>query len=100
LSSEAKKKAPPTQALLEHAVLFLEILDHVQLMAVDPAGEYHEQQLKRWKRWGHCSAVYRLTNHRASSSSRLARSPIASLEFLDTYEVADYRDQNPEHCSH
>jgi hypothetical protein len=37
--------APPTQVFLEHAVLFLEILDHVQLMAVDPPGEYHEQQL-------------------------------------------------------
>jgi hypothetical protein len=35
--------APPTQALLEHAVLFLEKLDHVQLMAVDTPGEYHEQ---------------------------------------------------------
>jgi hypothetical protein len=85
-----KANALPTQALLEHAVLFLEILDHVQLMAVDPTGEYHEQQLKRWKRWGHCSAVYRLTNHRASSSSRLARSPIASLEFLDTTGEARY----------
>jgi hypothetical protein len=41
--------------LLEHAVLFLEILDHVQLMAVDPPGEYHEQQVKRLKRWEHCS---------------------------------------------
>jgi hypothetical protein len=43
------------QVLLEHAVLFLKILDHVQLMAVDPPGEYHEQQLKRLKRWEHCS---------------------------------------------
>jgi hypothetical protein len=76
--------APPTQALLKHAVLFLEILDRVQLMAVDPPGEYREQQLKRLKRWGHCSEVYRLTNHRASSSGRLAHSPIASFEFLDT----------------
>jgi hypothetical protein len=56
-----------------------EILDHVQLTAVDPPGEYHEQQPKRLKWWGHCSAVYRLTNHRASSSGRLAHYPIASI---------------------
>jgi hypothetical protein len=53
--SIGKANAPPTQVLLEHAVLFLEILDHVQLMAVDPPSEYHEQQLKRPKRWEHCS---------------------------------------------
>ena len=47
--------ASPTQALREHAVLFLEIRDHVQLMAVDPPGEYHEQQLERLKRWERCS---------------------------------------------
>lgn len=76
--------APPTQALLKHAVLFLELLDHVHLTAVDSPGEYHEQQLKRLKWWGHCGAVYRLTNHRASSSGWLAHSPIASLQFLDT----------------
>jgi hypothetical protein len=35
--------------LLEYPVLFLEILDHVQLTAVDPPSEYHEQQLKRLK---------------------------------------------------
>src|ERR1039458_3939489 len=76
--------ASPTEALREHAVLFLEIRDHVLLMALDPPGEHHEQQLKRLKRWGHCSGVYGLTNRRGSSSSRLAHSPIASFEFLDT----------------
>jgi hypothetical protein len=76
--------ASPTQALREHAVLFLEIRDHVQLMAVDPPGEHHEQQLKRLQRWGHCSGVYGLTNRGGSSSSRLAHCPIASFEFLDT----------------
>jgi hypothetical protein len=60
-------------------------------MAVDPTGEYHEQQLKRLKRWGHCSAVYRLTNHRASPSSRLARSPIAAFEFLDSTGLSQQR---------
>jgi hypothetical protein len=34
--SIGEANAPPTQALLEHAVFFLEILDHVRLMAVDP----------------------------------------------------------------
>jgi hypothetical protein len=75
----SETNALPTQALLEYPVLFLEILDQVQLTAVDPPGEYHRQQPKRLKWWGHCSAVYRLTNHRASSSGRLAHSPIASL---------------------
>src|SRR5450631_3128747 len=79
-----KANASPTQALREHAVPFLEIRDHLQLMAVDPPGEHHEQQLKRLKRWGHCSAGYRLTNRRGSLSSRLAHCPIASFEFLDT----------------
>jgi hypothetical protein len=34
-------EAKPTtaQALLEHAVLFLEILDHIQLMVVDPTDD-------------------------------------------------------------
>jgi len=36
----SKTQAPPTHALLKHAVLFLEILDHVQLIAVDPTGEH------------------------------------------------------------
>jgi hypothetical protein len=69
------------QALLKHAVL---LLDHVHLTAVDPPGEYHEQQPQRLKWWGHCSVVYRLINHSASSSGRLAHSPIASLQLLDT----------------
>jgi hypothetical protein len=53
--------APPTHTLLQHAVLFLEILDHVQLMAVDPPGEHQEEQLKRQKQCRHCSRVYRFS---------------------------------------
>jgi hypothetical protein len=34
----------PAQVCLEHAVLFLEILDYVQLVAVDPTGDHHEQK--------------------------------------------------------
>src|SRR5450756_2363313 len=79
-------RRPPRRSLSTRFSV-LEILDRVQLMAVDPPGEHHEQQLKRLKRWGHCSEVYRLTNHRASSSSRLAHCPIASFEFLDTTGV-------------
>jgi hypothetical protein len=37
---------PPTHALLQ------EILDHVQLMAVDPTGEHQEEHLRRQKQWG------------------------------------------------
>jgi len=36
----SEAKASPTQTLLEHAVLFLEILDHVQLVTVDPTGDH------------------------------------------------------------
>jgi hypothetical protein len=32
----------PPQALLKYAVLFPEILDHIQLIAVDPTGEHQE----------------------------------------------------------
>jgi hypothetical protein len=42
-------KAPPTHAFLKHAVLLLEIFDHVQLMPVDPTGEHQEEHLKRQK---------------------------------------------------
>src|ERR1700732_3558622 len=46
---------PPTHALLQ------EILDHVQLMAVDPTGEHQEEHLMRQKQWGHCRRVYPVT---------------------------------------
>ena len=44
-------------AFLQHAVLFLEIFDHLQLMAVDPTGEHQEEHLNRPKQWGHWSRV-------------------------------------------
>jgi hypothetical protein len=34
--------APSTEALLEHSVLFLEIRNHIQRMAVDPTGKHQE----------------------------------------------------------
>jgi hypothetical protein len=71
----SETNAPATQAFLEYPVLFLELLDHVQLTAVDPRSEYHEQQLKRLKWWEHCSAVYRLTT--------IVRHRAAGLRFLD-----------------
>jgi hypothetical protein len=39
---------------LEHAILFLEVVDHIQLMAVDLPSEHHQQQVKRLKQRGHC----------------------------------------------
>ena len=42
-----KADAPPAKAVLEHPVLFLEILDHVQLMAGDLTGKHQKQQPKR-----------------------------------------------------
>jgi hypothetical protein len=53
-SVSVKRMRRPPKCCLS-TVLFLEILDHVQLMAVDPPGEYHEQQLERLKRWERCS---------------------------------------------
>jgi len=47
----------PAQALLKHAVFLLEVLDHVQLMSVDPTDEYREEHMKRRKQWGHYSRV-------------------------------------------
>jgi hypothetical protein len=41
--------AASTQALLEHAILFLEVVNHIQLMAVEPPSEHHQQQVKRLK---------------------------------------------------
>lgn len=37
------------QPFLEQAVLFLDVVDQIQLMAVDPSGEHHQQQMKRLK---------------------------------------------------
>ena len=42
-------KAPPTHALLKHAILFLEILNYIQLMAVYPTCEHQEEHLNRLK---------------------------------------------------
>lgn len=44
-----KVDAACTQALLEHAILFLEVVNHIQLMTVDPPREHHQQQVKRLK---------------------------------------------------
>ena len=37
------------QPLLEQAVLFVDVVDQIQLMAIDPSGEHHPQQMKRSK---------------------------------------------------
>jgi hypothetical protein len=41
-------RRPPNRPF-EQTVLFLQMLDHVQLMAVDPTGEHHQQEVKRWE---------------------------------------------------
>jgi hypothetical protein len=54
------------------AVLFLEILDYVQLMAVEPTCEQQEEHLKRLNQRGHCSRVYRSLRHPPSFSNLAA----------------------------
>jgi hypothetical protein len=51
--------AASAQAFLEQAVLFLEVVDQIQLMTVDPSGEHHQQQVKRLKHGRHCRRVCR-----------------------------------------
>jgi len=46
--------APAAQPHLQHAVFFLQILDHVQLMTVDPTSEHHQQEVKGCHQGGHC----------------------------------------------
>ena len=45
--------AASTEAVLEQTVLFLEVLDHIQLMTVDPSSEYYQQQVQGLKQCGH-----------------------------------------------
>jgi predicted nucleotide-binding protein (sugar kinase/HSP70/actin superfamily) len=71
---------PLTQASLEDAVLFLQIVDHFQLVAVDPTGEDDEQKLKRWKQWKHDEELYR-ANHITARQPNLKE---MTFEFLDT----------------
>src|SRR5450631_420781 len=79
-------KAPPTHALLKHAVLFLQILNHVQLMAVYPTCEHQEEHLNRPKQWGHCRRVYRSLRHPALFRS-LAALQMAWSDYLDNTTV-------------
>jgi hypothetical protein len=34
--------AASAQAFLEQAILFLEVVDHIQLMAIDPSSDQHQ----------------------------------------------------------
>jgi len=38
-----------TELLSQHAIFFLEIVNDVELLAVDPSGEDDKQVLKWWK---------------------------------------------------
>ena len=51
--------AASAQAFFEQAILFLKVVDQIQLMTVDPSGEHHHQQVKRLKQGRHCCRVYR-----------------------------------------
>ena len=37
------------QAFLERALFFLQIVDHIQLVSIDPPSEHHQQQVERLK---------------------------------------------------
>jgi hypothetical protein len=41
------------QPFLEQAVLFLNIVDQIQVIAVDPSGEHHQPEMKRLKQGRH-----------------------------------------------
>ena len=41
-----QSKSPLAELLLEHAVLFDEVVDDLRLMTIDPAGERGEEQLE------------------------------------------------------
>jgi hypothetical protein len=49
VSTRGPAARAPAQALLEHAILFLEVVDHIQRMAVDQPSEHHQQHVKRLK---------------------------------------------------
>ena len=66
----SEANAASAQALLEQAVLFLEVVDQIQLMTVDPSREHHQQQVKRLKQRGHCWRAYRLDRYCDSTSWR------------------------------
>jgi hypothetical protein len=40
-----KPNAPRTQALFEKSILLKDVLDQIQLLPIDPAGEHHQKQL-------------------------------------------------------
>jgi pentose-5-phosphate-3-epimerase len=61
--------AASAQAFLEQLVLFVQIVDQIQLMTVDPSGE-HQQQVKRLKQGRRCYPVYRCVSDGGSQRLR------------------------------
>ena len=47
--------AASAQAFFEQAILFLKVVDQIQLMTVDPSGEHHQQQVKRLEQGRHAA---------------------------------------------
>ena len=53
---------PPRSKLLsEHAVLLLEVVDHVALLLMDPAGQRHKQKPQRMRQRRHDAQVTKAT---------------------------------------
>jgi hypothetical protein len=75
-------KAPPTQALLQHAVLLLEILDRIQLVTVDPTCEHQKEHLNRSAESSYmmasmyCRSVSVCSPPRSAHSGLVARAPL------------------------
>jgi hypothetical protein len=51
-----ESKASATELLLQHAILFDEVINDLPLMAVDPASERGEEELE-WEKFGHCTRI-------------------------------------------
>ena len=51
-----ESKALAMELLLQHAILFDEVINDLRLMAVDPASERGEEELE-WEKFGHCTRI-------------------------------------------
>jgi len=59
--------APFAQPLFDQSIIFLDVVDQIQLMAVEPSSEHHQHRMKRRKKRCHQRRVYRRVrdNHRS-----------------------------------
>ena len=68
----------PSELLAKNAVLFLEVIDHILLMAVDPTGEHQQEKLKRWRNCFHIDRFY-LIRRISASLLKSVSSPLMEL---------------------